>query len=474
MTDPVRVRFAPSPTGPLHIGNTRAALFNYLFARRHGGVFILRIEDTDTTRSEARYEQQIYDTLRWLKMDWDEAPDVGGPFAPYRQSERRSYYRDAVKKMIAAGNAYPCFCTAERLDELKRQQAAAKLPPRYDGRCRDLPAEERQARLAAGEAHTIRFRTPRFGEIEFRDLVRGRVKVALKNLDDFIMVRSNGDPGFILAGAVDDILMKITHVLRGEDHLTNTHRQLLIFQALGSPPPAFGHLPLIVGDDGKPLSKRLGDLGIFDLRDQGYVPEVLTAHMARLGWAAPAEARNLAELAAAFEVETLAKKPARLGLADLKHSQARWIRRATAEQRAAALRPFLGDRQSVGLDDRLALFAEEAGTLRELAEKIVALDVPPDFDADKLPVLRTAEARAVLDAMVAKIETSADFDAAVMTAAIAAAGERTAAKGKQLYQPIRLALQGDLHGPELAQLAAVLGRDETLARLRRALAAGEG
>lgn len=471
MTESVRVRFAPSPTGPLHIGNSRAALFNYLFARRHGGVFILRVEDTDTTRSEARYEKQIFDTLRWLGMDWDEGPDKGGAFGPYRQSERGEHYRQAVARMIAADQAYPCFCTPQRLEELKARQAAAKLPPRYDGCCRDLPADERQARLAAGEPHTIRFRTPRFGEIECRDVIRGRVKVALKNLDDFIMVRSNGDPGFILAGAVDDILMKITHVLRGEDHLTNTHRQLLIFRALGHEPPVFGHLPLIVGDDGKPLSKRLGDLGIFDLRAQGYVAEVLTAHMARLGWAAPPEVWKLAELAAAFEVDTIAKKPSRLGLTDLRHGQARWIRQASAEERLAAVEPFLGEQRPAGLVEWLALFADDAGTLRELAEKVVGLASPPAFDEAARAVLQTESARAVLREFLTAVELAAVLDAPVVSAAIATTGERTGCRGKQLYQPIRLALQGTPHGPELSVLAPVLGREETLARLRRAMTA---
>jgi len=475
MTEPVRVRFAPSPTGSLHIGSARVALFNYLFARRHGGAFVLRVEDTDATRSQAIYETELYEALRWLGLHWDEGPDVGGPHAPYRQSERRAHYAGAVEKMLADGAAYPCFCSEPRLEELHRRQAAAKLPPRYDGTCRDLPEAERRARLDAGEPHVIRFRTPRHGELTIDDLIRGRVQVALKNLDDFIMVRTSGEPGFILAGAVDDAAMRVTHALRGEDHLTNTHRQLLIFQALGATPPRFGHLPLIVDDDGKKLSKRLGDLSVLELRAQGYRPEVVTAHLARLGWAAPPEATSLADMAAAFEVERVARRPARLGLADLRHRQALQLRALPPAALASAVREHLDAANITNLAAKAALLAEEAHTARELAERIVALEKRPApaelaaADPAIAAALAEPQARELLAVAARLFGEVPALDADTARRLIVEAGAAAGVKGKQLYQPLRLALEGALHGPDLAALAAVLGRDETAARLAAAL-----
>jgi glutamyl-tRNA synthetase len=470
MTAPVRVRFAPSPTGALHIGSARVALFNCLFARRHGGAFILRIEDTDAARSQAVHEAEIFAALRWLGLGWDEGPDVGGPYGPYRQSERRDRYRAALDQMLAGGHAYPCFCSEARLEELHQRQAAAKQPPRYDGKCRDLPDDERRTRLAAGEPHVVRFRTPRHGELAVDDLIRGRVPVALKNLDDFILVRTSGDPGFILAGAVDDAAMGVTHALRGEDHLTNTHRQLLIFQALGATPPRFGHLPLIVDDDGKKLSKRLGDLTIMELREQGYRPEVIVAHLARLGWAAPPEATTLADMAAAFEVERVARRPARIALADLRHRQASWLRGLDPAALAAAARPFLAGAEIANLEAKAALLVEEAHTPRELAEKIAALEMRPTWDDSTAAILREPSAQAVIAAFAAELARLPAFAAASIAPAIAAAGAAAGVKGKQLYQPLRLALEGKLHGPDLAALAAALGREETSARLAIAAA----
>jgi glutamyl-tRNA synthetase len=402
-----------------------------------------------------------------LGLEWDEGPDKGGPYAPYRQSERRAIYREHVARLIAAGRAYPCFCTEARLDELKQRQAAAKLPPRYDGRCRDLDETERADRIAAGEPHTVRFRTPNYGELTLPDLIRGRVQVALKNLDDFILVRSNGNPGFILAGAIDDHLMGITHVLRGEDHLTNTHKQMLIFQALDREPPRYGHLPLIVGDDGRKLSKRLGDLSLAELRAQGYHAEVLAAHLARLGWAAPNDAESLTAMAAAFDVERVAKKPARIGLPDLAHRESRWLRRLDASALAVELRPYLGDVQPPNLPAKAALFAEEAHTLRELADKILALET-----LATTPTVLTAEtAKIVVNAFASELTRLAEFDAVAVRGAMTAVSDATGAKGKALFQPIRLALQGAEHGPDLAALIVALGRGAAVARLRQAATA---
>jgi glutamyl-tRNA synthetase len=465
MTDAVRVRFAPSPTGPLHLGGARVALFNYLFARRHGGRFILRVEDTDAARSSREFETELVEALKWLGLLWDEGPDIGGPFGPYRQSERRGLYRRATERLVVDGHAYPCFCTEERLEALKARQVAAKLPPRYDGLCRELTLDERRARVAAGEPHVIRFATPRFGEVALDDLIRGRVPVALRNLDDFVIVRSSGDPVFILAGAVDDAAMKVTHALRGEDHLTNTHRQLLLFQALGVEPPRFGHLPLIVGDDGKKLSKRLGDLSVLELREQGYEAEALAAHLARLGWAPPLEANALADMAAAFEVERVARRPARIALADLRRRQAASLRARPAVELAplvAALAPGPVE----NLAAKCSLFVDDAHTLRELADHVAALEHPPAPDEAARAILADPAARAALAAFADEAGRAAEWSAESARAAIARAGEAAGVRARDLYQPIRLALQGRLHGPDLPALAAALGREETVRRLQ--------
>jgi len=470
VSEPVRVRFAPSPTGPLHLGGARAALFNYLFARHHGGVFILRVEDTDTSRSSREFEREIMDALRWLGLDWDEGPDRSGDFGPYRQSERTAIYEQAIARLLDSGAAYPCFCSAERLDELHRQQQAAKRPPRYDGRCRDLARDEAARRADGGEPHVVRLRVSAFGTLTIDDLIRGRVEVALKNLDDFIIRRSNGEPLFILAGAVDDAAMKITHVLRGEDHLTNTHRQALLHQALGHEPPRFGHLPLIVGDDGKPLSKRLGDLGVLALRDQGYHPAVLAAHLARLGWAAPTTAETLATLAAAFEVERVAKKPARIGLDDLRHRQARWIRQSAPEAVAEAVAPFASNVDHDRLARFVRLFAEEAENLVDLADRAKALSIDPTLGDDWAQMIATPGARALLDSLLTKVSGVNDLGEDAARGFIDQASAESGVKGRALYSTLRVALSGQTHGPDLAALMAALGVTAVTSRLERALA----
>jgi glutamyl-tRNA synthetase len=464
------VRFAPSPTGSLHIGGARSALFNFLFARRYGGVFILRIEDTDATRSSREYETEIMTALRWLGLDWDEGVEKGGKYGPYRQSERREIYDEAIARLLDSGAAYPCFCTNERLDELHRQQQAAKRPPRYDGRCFNLSRDETARRVAEGEPYTVRLHVPPHGALTIDDLIRGRVEVALKNLDDFIIRRSNGEPLFILAGAVDDAAMKITHVLRGEDHLTNTHKQVLVHQALGNAPPRFGHLPMVVGDDGKPLSKRLGDLGVLALRDQGYCPDVLAAHLARLGWAATPEADTLATLAAAFEVDRVAKKPARIGLDDLRHRQARWIRQASPAALTEAVAPFAPEIDRTRLDTLVRLFAEEAENLADLAARARSLLADPPLPDDWAETVRAPAMRALLEAVQQKLAGLERLDEESAREIIRQASADSGVQGRALYNLLRIPLSGQTHGPDLAALMAALGAPTAAARLQRALA----
>jgi len=279
-----RVRFAPSPTGYLHIGGARTALFNWLFARRHGGTFVLRIEDTDVERSTLASEQAILEDLRWMGLEWDEGVDAGGTHGPYRQSERLHIYRAHVVELMATGHAYHCFCSAEQLDADRTAALAAGRPPKYDGRCRQISRDDARRRIERGESAVIRFRVPEGREVSFEDVVRGTVTFSTDVIGDPVLVRSGGVPAYNYAVVIDDALMEITHVIRGEDHISNTPRQILLYQSLGFTPPEFAHLSLVMGPDHTPLSKRHGATSVAEFRERGYLPEALVNYLALIGW----------------------------------------------------------------------------------------------------------------------------------------------------------------------------------------------
>ncbi len=291
----IRLRFAPSPTGHLHVGNARTALFNWLLARGSGGVFLLRIEDTDSERSTAQSEASILEDLRWLGLDWDEGPDVGGPCGPYRQSERQSLYRAHLEHLLERGLAYRCFCSPEQLDAERKAALAAGQPARYSGRCRSLQAAEIDRRLAAGERAAMRFAVPDGRDVVFEDAVRGAVRFSTDVIGDPVIVRSDGTPAYNFAVVVDDALMKVTHVIRGEDHVSNTPRQILLYEALGYAPPTFAHLALVMGPDHSPLSKRHGATSVAEFRAKGYLPEALVNYLALVGWSPRGAAAGSAE-----------------------------------------------------------------------------------------------------------------------------------------------------------------------------------
>ena len=313
----MRVRFAPSPTGTLHIGSARTALYNFLFARHTGGAFVLRIDDTDAARSDAALEASIMGDLRWLGLAWDEGPDVGGPSGPYRQSERLERHRAAADRLLEAGLAYRCFCPEERLEELRREALAQGRTPRYDRRCLALPADEVRARLDAGEPAAVRFKVPA-GEVVVDDLIRGPVVIGADALSDPIIVRSDGVAGYNFATVVDDLDMGITHVIRGDDHLTNTARQQLLFEALGGPVPGWAHHSMVLGPDGGKLSKRHGATAVGDYRDLGYLPEAIVNYLALLGWShGEDEVLELDRLVREFDLGRLSPSPAVFDLAKL-------------------------------------------------------------------------------------------------------------------------------------------------------------
>ena len=327
----MRLRFAPSPTGHLHVGNARTALFNWLLARGQGGTFVLRIEDTDAERSTAESERSILEDIRWLGLTWDEGPDVGGPYPPYRQSERLDTYRERADAMIAAGQAFYCFCTAETIEAQRQKALAEGRVPRYEGTCRSIPLETARARRAAGESAVIRFRIPDVEEVAFDDAVRGHVVFKREMLGDFVIVRSDGLPTYNFAVVVDDSLMEITHVIRGEDHVSNTPRQVLLYRAIGATPPTFAHLSLVLGPDHTPLSKRHGATSVAEFRAKGILPESLVNYLALIGWS-PGQDQELLpadELARRFKLEAVGKSA---GVFDLE--KLAWVNRHYVKEAA--------------------------------------------------------------------------------------------------------------------------------------------
>ncbi len=450
-----RTRFAPSPTGLIHLGNARTALFNALLARRDGGAFILRIEDTDRERSRPEYETALIEDLAWLGLGWDEGPDRGGPHGPYRQSQRSERHHALLRGLVERGHAYPCFCSPEALEAERRAQRAQGQPPRYSGRCARLDPGEAARRVAAGEPHTLRFRVPHGREIAWDDLVRGPQRIDSTTLGDFVLRRTDGGVAFFFANAVDDADMAVSHVLRGEDHLANTPRQLLILQALGLPAPRYGHLPLIVGEDGRPLSKRSGALAVAELRERGYLPAAVVNHLARLGHRYPDEQLlDLDALARDFDPAAIHRAPARHQSQTLDHWQRlavdalddqswwQWVGPGVAERvpevdRAAFLQAVRPN----------CLFPHQAG---EWAEIIYHRPEAPDIEARQ--VLEAA-GPGFFCAAVEALRAHRDDPKAFLAALKAATG----AKGKGLFLPLRLALTGRPHGPELGHLLRLLG-----------------
>jgi len=313
----MRVRFAPSPTGQLHVGNARTALFNWLLARGHDGTFILRIEDTDVERSTKQSEESILDDLRWLGLEWDEGPDVGGSGGPYRQSERLHLYSSYANELLAGGHAYYCFCAPQKLEDDRRKDLAAGRPPKYRGTCRSLSPEDARRRIEAGERGVIRFRVPEHVDVAFQDLVRGEVTFSTDVIGDYVIVRSDGHPAYNFAVVVDDALMEITHVIRGEDHISNTPRQVLLYRALSFTPPQFAHLSMVLGPDHTPLSKRHGATSVSEFRARGYLPEALTNYLALIGWSPRSGGGQTAEDAELMPIDEMAR---RFALEDVGHS----------------------------------------------------------------------------------------------------------------------------------------------------------
>ena len=473
----VRVRFAPSPSGTLHIGSARTALFNFLCARHAGGDFVLRIDDTDAARSQDRHEDAILADLRWLGLDWDEGPDVGGPCAPYRQSERLGGYRAAADQLLAAGLAYHCFCPEERLAELRAAALAERRAPRYDQRCLGLASDEVQRRLAAGEPAALRFRIPH-GDIVIDDLIRGPVVVGDGAVGDFIIVRSDGVAGYNFATVVDDRDMRITHVIRGDDHLTNTARQVLLFRALGAPAPGFAHHSMVLGADGGKLSKRYDATAVGDYRELGYLPQAIVNYLALLSWShGEDEVLGMDRLVADFELQRLSPSPvmfdqAKLDWLDHEHIMglaAEEHERLFAARLPAGTPPPAASALAAAFQSSLVAY----GQATALAAAVLEPPAPP---ADLTAALAAAAPRLtwfreVRAAAAAWLDPAAAKD---LIGAYRAWGKERGVGARDLLMPLRIALTGAEHGPELPFVLAALERGETLRRLDDALAGSLG
>jgi glutamyl-tRNA synthetase len=462
---PVITRFAPSPTGELHLGNARTALFNQLLARHAGGRFLLRVEDTDRERSHEAHTHALLADLAWLGIEWDAGPDREDARGPYRQSQRGALYAQELAALERAGAVYPCFCTPLELSLARRSQLAAGRPPRYAGTCRDLPPAERARRIAAGVAATLRFRVPGGERIEFVDLVHGPQSFASDDIGDFVVRRADGTAAFFFSNAVDDAHMGVTLVLRGEDHLTNTPRQLLILAALGHAPPHYGHVALLVGADGAPLSKRHGAVSVREYRERGYLPEAIVNLLFRLGHSTALHGLlSPKEMVHAFDPAHLGRSPARFDEQQLDV----WQKEAAQRLAPAAARRWLASVLPDGLDEdsATAFTAALLPNVRLPEDARPWVDIvfggPPELEPAQAEVVRAAGPGYFSAAAAAAARAGSDLSA--IAGAVRAA---TGRKGADLYMPLRVALTGRAHGPELATLLKVMPAGKARERLAR-------
>lgn len=491
---PVRVRFAPSPTGQLHVGNARTALFNWLFARQTGGTMILRIEDTDLDRSDTRFEGQLLEDLKWLGLDWDEGPDVGGPYLPYRQSDRLEIYRKYAERLLGEGKAYLCFCTDEELQRERDKALAEHRPQTYSGKCRSLDPAEAQRRRAAGEGGAIRLRIPE-RPIRFHDIVRGEVEFSNEVVSDLIIQRSSGVPVYNYVVVIDDALMKITHVIRGDDHLSNTPKQVALYEALGWPVPEFAHLSTILGSDRERLSKRHGATSIANFREMGVLPEALTNYLALLGWAPSGGTREIfspQELVKEFTLERVTPSAAVFDMEKLYWLNRHYIKESPPGRLVDLALPYFvkaglmpehpDDRTRIWFEKVVLLLAPSVDRLEQLPEKsdpIFRCDAAAATSApENAETLAWKNSRAVINLFTGKIldlesrgelPLKAESFKTVMNEIKAESGT----KGKELFHPVRIILTGSHSGPEFDKLIPIVEEGSTLFLPKRVLSVRE-
>ncbi len=478
MNSKVRVRFAPAPTGLLHIGNARTALFNFLFAKRHQGAFVLRIEDTDVERSTDTFIDRIVEDLQWLGISWEEGPDRGGPLGPYRQTQRLSTYREFADRLLHEGKSYKCFCSEDRLDQLRKEQLSKGKMPRYDGRCRSLSAAEIAGMESSGLRPVVRFHVGR-GSILFEDLIHGKMNFDAGGMGDFIIVRSDGMVAYNFACVIDDHLMNITHVIRGEDHLSNTPRQILLYQALAWQPPIFAHPPLILGPDRSPLSKRHGATAVSQYREEGFLPEALENYLILLGWTPPSgqETLSLERMIEEFSIQNVSKSAPVYNRKKLEWLNSNYLRAKEDGQLSELLIPYL-QKSGIRIDQTNHQWLNQiSGVLKDnlvvLSEAEQYLGIFFDdkfcFEEGAKTLLQDPKNRETVASVLRFLEDTSDIRSEEQIPLLSQLEKKTGRKGKDLYAPLRAAITGKTKGPELVKTLPLLGKERIIQRLRMAL-----
>jgi glutamyl-tRNA synthetase len=481
----VRTRFAPAPSGSVHVGNARTALFSWAYARHHGGRFVLRVEDTDASRATSEAMHALIDVMRWLGVEWDEGPDVGGPHAPYRQSERFDMYRDAVDRLIKDGRVYRCYCTPAELEERRKAAMAAGQTPGYDRRCRTLGADERAAFEVEGRTFAIRFAVPLDGETTFVDRIRGEVRFDNAQIADFIIMRSDGSPTYLLAAAVDDLAMQITHVVRGEDLLSATPRQLMLYEALGATTwPEFAHQPLIVGADRQPLSKRHGHTSVEHYRAEGFLPEALRNYLALLGWSygdGTTERFTTQEFVEHFTLEAVSRNPAMFDVPKLTAINGEYIRALDVAELAYRMLPFFPSPDRIDVERLIQLtplVQTRMDVLTQGPPQLLFFFAEPSMDPDAVARYLTAEQATALEQYRDALTALPAWDVTSIEAAMRGVQESlglTSGKArKTAFHPVRVAVSGAVVGPPLFEALELLGRETTLSRIESGLALARG
>lgn len=476
----IRARFAPSPTGLLHIGNARMAVFNWLFAKRYHGTFVLRIEDTDVARSEKRYTIQLIEDLHWLGLNWQEGPDVDGPYGPYQQSERLHIYHDTCQKFLKEGRAYQCYCTPAELEERRQIAKLMGKPPRYDNRCRYLTDEQKKSFETSGLKSTIRFKVPD-ESVVFDDLIRGTCQFDMSLMGDFVIMRSDGTPSFHFAVAVDDTLMNISHVIRGEDHLSNTPCHILLFHALKHTPPHFAHLSLTMGTDRALLSKRHGAFSISEYRKLGYLPETLLNYMMLLGWSPKdkKEKFRVEDIVDTFEITSMSKAPAVFNQQKLDWLSGQYIREADLERITNLAIPYLQETGLIPKDEndidktRIKHIVDAArNNISCISQIVQEADIffKESLVSEKhVEFLLSETSQTILLSFYSQLQKFDTISPEIFKDALVMVQKEAKIKGKGLYLPIRIALTGREHGPELHCVVTILGIDTCKKRIERFL-----
>lgn len=484
MEKKLKVRFAPSPTGPFHIGGARSALFNWLVARHADGTFLVRIEDTDLKRSTKESEENIKESLKWLGMNWDEGIDVGGPHGPYRQTERLDLYKKEVQRLLDEGKAYYCYCSAEELEKSRKAQLDAGKTPIYDEHCRHLTEEEKANYEAEGRKPVVRLKVRKDGVFAFDDMVRGHVEFQAAGVGDFIIMKSDGIPVYNFAVVIDDAFMEVTHVIRAEEHLSNTPRQLAIYEALGYKPPKFGHISLILGEDHKKMSKRHGATSVTEYRNMGYLPEAVVNYLALLGWTPKGEQEIFTEeeLIKQFSMKRVSSNDAVFDINKLNWINFQYMKKLDADQLYDLIVPFLVKAGYVDtavseekkdwlkkviwfMKDHIYFAGQAAEELRFFFE-----DMPTLTDEDVLAIMKAETSGKLLRAFIEDLKALETFDQVAIKKCFNACMKAQGIKGKAAYEPTRIALTGVTQGPGMFEMMELFGREKTMNRLEAALA----